>query len=288
MDIEQLKTFLKVAELKKLNRAAEELYISQSSIASRIKSMEEELGYPLFVRKGRVLDLTPKGYQFIPYAERSIELINEGLIQIKQKPTAFSIGSVPTVAGYLLPKWLDSFNQKVPEATPFVTTGSTPEIIEGVMNGRFDLGLVRGPIDHHGVEWVHISTDPIIPVVHRGHPWSDRGQATPEDFLHETIIALDRKTSVWSSIEDWFKQHGVLIKIGMELDHVETTKQMVMHRFGVAFIPQMTVEKELKDGEIIQIDLIPKIEITRETLLIRHKRKPLSEHAEQFWKFVHQ
>jgi DNA-binding transcriptional LysR family regulator len=283
MDIEQLRTFQRVAYLRKINKAAEEFFLSQSSIISRIRSIEEDLGYELFYRTGRTIELTPKGEQFLRYVDRTLELIEEGLNKMKQSPSYFELGSVPTVASYLLPSILQVFRKISPDPVVHVSTSSTSGIVDWVMNGKVDLGLVRGPFKHLGVEAKKLSSDPIIPIVHSSHPWAKKEHIQPEDFLNVTVIAFARKSSIWSSILEWFKQNRISPRVGMELDHVETTKQMVYEQFGMAFVPLMAVKNDLATGRLKEIKLDPPLNLYRDTLIIRHRRKPLSDDAEKFW-----
>ncbi|GAX90369.1 LysR family transcriptional regulator [Effusibacillus lacus] len=286
MDIELLRTFQKVAHLQSINKASEKLFMSQSSVFSRIRTLEEELGCMLFSRKGRGIQLTSRGEQLLRYVNRTLELIDLGVHEInkmKHSPHMIQLSSVPTVASYFLPTLIQSFREIDGRARFHVTTASTSEIVDWVMTGRAELGLIRGPFQLMGIEVKWLFADPIIPIVSRLHPWGEKQFVCPDDFNQETIIAFARKSSIWSSVTAWFKSNGVAPRIGMELDHVETTKQMVSCGLGISFVPSMAVQSEILEGRLKTVPLKPPLNLSRDTLLIRHRRKPLSPHAEMFW-----
>jgi DNA-binding transcriptional LysR family regulator len=286
MDLELLRTFRRVAQLKSIIKAAEELFISQSTVISRIRAFEEELKCELFVRNGRGVQLTASGTLFMKYVEHTLEVIDEGIQEVTSKnlvKDSFPLGSVTAVASYFLPGVLALYRKRYPAVAVNVTTASTPIILDWVLNGKIEIGLVRGPFQHLGVESETIFIDPMIPIVSAKHPWVRKSSIMPRDFMNETILASDRKSSIWASIMDWLKKQGITPRIGMEVDHIETTKQMVYHNSVIAFVPSMSVRKELAEGQLIQVTLEPPLDLYRDTILIRHRRKPLSKHAENLW-----
>ncbi|GAB7388973.1 LysR family transcriptional regulator [Bacillaceae bacterium] len=290
MDLEQLKTFLRMAQVKHIGLTADELYVSQSTVNSRIRALEEELGCELFARNGRGLQLTAKGDLFQKYAERALEILEEGSQRIKREKAGFRgclrLGAVNAAASYLLPGFLKSFRGEYPAVEVEVTTGSTSEIIDWVLNGKVELGLVRGPLQYMGVESVTILSEPILLIIPPDHPWTCRKYATPADFQGQTILASNRASSIWLEIMNWFKTNDVIPHVGMEVDHIETAKQMVHYGYGIAFVPSTSVEKELAEGRVKTVSLKPPFSLCRDTILIRHRRKPLSDYAEYFWQYL--
>lgn len=289
MDIEILKTFLRVAQLKNIYKAADELFISQSTVISRIRVLEENLGNELFIRHGRGVQLTDQGSLMLDYVQRTLELLEEGMREVNSKSMisgGFKLGSVTAAASYLLPSVLGEFRAKHPGIGIHLETASTSMILDWVMNGKVEIGFIRGPFEHKGVDAVNLSSDPIIPVVSGNHSWAQKRTVMADDFASQTILASDRKSSIWISITDWLKKQGIVPRIGMEVDHIETTKEMVTHNMVVAFVPFMAVRKEVEEGRLVKVNLHPPLELYRDTLMIRHRRKPLSPHAEELWRFL--
>jgi DNA-binding transcriptional LysR family regulator len=289
LDFEQLKTFQKLVEFKNIQRVSEELYISQSSVINRIKTLEEELGFNLLSRNVRGIQLSHQGMQFVSFVDKTVELIEKGAQEIKNskhRPNSFTIASVPTVTTYFLPSILEKFKNIHPDVEVHVYAANTSKILDWVINGVIDVGLIRGPFQYKGVEAEKLFSDPIIPVFYKDHCWANKKYVTPIDFLKETILALDRKSSIWASIQEWFSQNGVFARVSMELDHIETTKKMILNRFGIAFVPLMAVENELAEGVLKTVEIKPPLDIYRDTLLIRHRSQPLTFYAEEFLRYT--
>lgn len=289
LDIELLKTFQKIAQTKNVNRASKELFISQSSVLTRIRTLEDELGISLFSRKGKGVELSEEGTRLLNYVQKTILLLNQGIQEaqtLSHTPVGLRLASVSSVATYILPEALQRFHDRLPDARVHVHTSNTAQIVEWVTNGKVEIGLIRGPFAQKGVDAYQLTTDPIVTIVYPSHPWVNKMWVTPEDFQDETVIAFDRKSSIWSQIMNWFRKYHVHPSVGMELDHIETTKQMVSHQFGIAFAPFMTVREEIEQGLLRTVPLKPPLNIFRDTILIRHRSQPLSSNARTFFELM--
>lgn len=288
MDIENLRTFHAVAQCKNIWKAAQELYISQSSVINRIRVLEKEIGHKLFYRNGRGTELTPEGVQLLRYTEKTLAVLELGLEELKNARNSsghIQMASIPTAASYLLPSQFKRFRENFPLIDISLRTSYTTHIIDWVINGEVELGFVKGPNKYTGIKSIALFADPIVFVVNTHHPWAQLERITPSDFAEEEISVLpfNRKSLYWSSIIEWFDQQNVHLRTEMEFDHVETIKQMVLHNDGIAFVPRSSVEEELRLGYMKEVPLYPPLTLYRETLLICNKKKPLTAAAALFW-----
>jgi DNA-binding transcriptional LysR family regulator len=290
MDIETLKTFQKIAQVGNIQKAADELYISQSSAINRVRVFEKEIGYKLFRRNGRGVELTSAGEHLLHYVEKMIDILEQGLLELKNlKKSAGNIplASIATAASYLLPHFLQLFHERHPDVGIQVTTADSSAIIDWVLNGKAEIGVVKGPIYHMGLDCLPVSVDPIVLVVHTEHPWARSSDpVSPAYFTNEIVLPLNRKTLFWTSILEWFEKHSVRPNIGMEFDHPETIKQMVLQNFGVAFLPLSVIQDSVSKDELKVIPLDPPLHLSRETLFICNNKKALSSQADRFWDFI--
>lgn len=144
MNILSAKTFLTVVSQKSISKAAEILYLTQSTVSSQIKMLEEEVGVTLLERKKgcRQVDITPKGNEFIPIAERFIQLWDEALALKHENTTLLSVNSVDSVNTYALAPFYKQILEGTPPIRLQILTYNTPEIFERVENHLADIGFV--------------------------------------------------------------------------------------------------------------------------------------------------
>src|SRR3954470_22622880 len=105
MQLAQVEGFVEVARRANLSRAAEALFITQPALTARLRSLEEEVGEPLFRRGRRGMSLTEAGRAFLPFAERSLQALREGASLVANLPTADALvlGAAPAISTYTLP-----------------------------------------------------------------------------------------------------------------------------------------------------------------------------------------
>jgi len=104
MDIEQIKSFCVITRFKSFRKTAEFLNISQPGVSRRIKSLEDELGVTLLLRTPQSVIVTKQGKEFLPYAERTLKILEEGMKQVLdgERQERLSIAGTPTVFPFLL------------------------------------------------------------------------------------------------------------------------------------------------------------------------------------------
>lgn len=116
LEIDLLKTFQRVATCGSITKAADDLYLSVSTVTGRIKVLEEEVGKPLFLRIGRKIELTEAGARFLNNVERFIDILQQGQnkIQVPGNTHAgdLNLAVTPIAASYLLPQLLKRFRER--------------------------------------------------------------------------------------------------------------------------------------------------------------------------------
>ena len=149
MDVLALKTFAAVANQQGITGAAQLLHTVQSNITQRIRSLESELGLPLFNRHSRGMELTRAGQRLLPYANRIVELMHEAQAAAKgqdSSPASLSIGSMETTAAIRLPALLADYRRAHPRVAISLETGTTASLIGAVLERRLDGAFVAGPL----------------------------------------------------------------------------------------------------------------------------------------------
>src|SRR5215469_12676043 len=149
MNLADLKVFEAVARLGGMNRAAVELNTVQSNITGRIKSLEADIGCPLFERRPRGVALTAAGRRLLPYALRAMQLIAEARCAARDDGSPrglLTIGSLETTAALRLTPLLAGYAANYPQVDLVLRTGTTHELVAATLEQRCDGAFVCGPV----------------------------------------------------------------------------------------------------------------------------------------------
>jgi DNA-binding transcriptional LysR family regulator len=278
VDIGQIEAFVQVAALQSFSKAAEALFLTQPSVTARIQGLERELQEDLFERSGRGVRLTDAGQIFLPHAQKMLQQLKDGrdsLEQLRRSEVGFlRVGSAPALGTYVLPGVLKAFAEGYPGVEVTVKTGHSEQVMQMLLSDEVQVGLARTMV-HPELETVALYDDEVILVTNRQHPFYKRQTARIEEVARENVIFWDRTSSYYALIQGLFYQAGLPPHATMELDNVEATKKMVEQGLGIAFLPRVSVERELELGllgEVLVSDIPP---VTREiAMLYRRNRKP--------------
>lgn len=269
-----LESFVEVARLGNVSRAAEALYLTQPAITARLKSLEHDLGVELFVRTHRGMKLTDAGRAFLPYAERTLATVDEGrqlMTNLKQGTSgALLIAAAPAVSTYLLPEILRAFRKTHPHVRLGVRTGHTEEVLDLVLRGEAHIGLGR-PIRNSEVELIPVLEDEMVLVVSARHPFASRGKVRMDELAEERLILFDRTSSYHELTSSLFRNAGIVPASTLELDNVEAAKKMVQQGLGVALLPRMALAQELRARSLRPVRLVGAPVVRRPIVALRRK-----------------
>lgn len=278
MDIQELEAFWWIAQTGSFNRAAERLYLTQPSVTARIQSLEKELGQPLFERKPRGVRLTDAGRVLLPHAERVLQDIRKARRAVADLETATGgtlwVGSALTTSTYTLPQILARFKTSYPGVEVSVRTGRSQQIQQLVLDDSVQMGLVHSPLASHAdIAATPLYDEPIVLVVHPGHPLAGQSEVTAEQLASEPFITSDKASGYWALVEQFWASAGLAPRVTMELDSIEATKRMVMSGLGLAMLPKGTVEGEIQTKQLVMVPLADGTYLTRQTILIYRRGK---------------
>jgi DNA-binding transcriptional LysR family regulator len=285
VDLGQLEAFVQVANQRSFSRAAEALFLTQPSVTARIQALERDLGERLFERSGRGIRLTEVGECFLPHAERVLQALSTGRDAIDSLRNLHSgslvLASATTVSTYVLPGLLKTFRARYPRIEVSVRTGRSEQVLQMMLADEAQVGLVRA-VYHQDIETKGLIEDELVLVANAAHDLAGKGSVTVEQLGDHPFIFFDRNSSYYSLAQGIFRQHGVVPRTQMELDSMEATKKMVEEGLGIAMLPKVALERELKEGilRIIQIEDMPNP--TRQIALISRRSRPLGPVAQAF------
>jgi DNA-binding transcriptional LysR family regulator len=288
MDQNQLRAFLKVAELRNFTQAADALYFSQPAVTQQIQALEREVGERLFERRGRRVTLTPAGEAFYPFVSRALALLEEGQAAVGEVRAGLTgrvtLAAGPTTTIFTLPPVLALFRQSCPRVQLLVQTGTSREVTERVIDGRADVGIVTTVYEREELEHIPLFQDEILFVVRGGHPLAvappAEGRETLAALVAEPFILFPPGTGFRAYVEQWFAMRGMAPRVTMELDSVEAVKALAEAGLGAAAVPRVALREELAAGRLAPVLLPGEVPLYREVCRVirrdRYVSRPLA------------
>jgi DNA-binding transcriptional LysR family regulator len=291
MNLQNLRVFLKVAELEHITRAAEELGLSQPAVTKTIQSLEHEVGLALVERQGRRIVLTHAGRLLQNYArqlfrvEREMEDALAALHDIEGGEVKLAANT--TTGVYLLPPIVARFRARYPHVALHIAILNSHEIVEQVLNWHLDAGLVEGNPSNlpHGLRVDVFAHDELVLIVAPNHPWSKLRVLEPEALKDQQLVLREEGSGIREVIEQALAQHDVQIEPLFTLTDNEAIKQMVMNGVGAAIVSALTVRREVEKGDLVQVPLAG-LDLRPQLSLVRRADKQLSRAAQAFISFL--
>ena len=279
MELAQLDAFIAAADCGSFSRAADLLNVAQPSLSNRIQSLEREVGQALFERMGRGVKLTDAGRSFLPYAQRVLRTLNDGLMVLEGTRDGTSgrltIGTAPAVGTYVLPRLLKVFCDNHEGVDVLVRTGHSDEVLQMVLDDDVQVGFGR-PINHPDVRTVTLYKDELVLVVSSQHRYAKRGSVKVDDLADESLILFDRDSGYYGMILGLFRDLGVVPQQQMQLDSIEATKKMVESNLGIALLPEVSVEREMRLGTLHKVHIEAAEPVERDIAVMYRRNKPQS------------
>jgi LysR family hca operon transcriptional activator len=220
MELRHLRYFIAVAEEGSLLHAAERrLHTAQPSLSRQIRDLELELGVKLLERKARGIELTTAGRVFLDHARLAlmqIEVACEAARNTERphKP-GFGLGFLPGQEVIWLSGALRILREEAPEVDVTITTKSSPELANALMQGEIDVALLRREARTAGLDFKFLVKEPLIVILPAGHRLARHKAIRPEDICREDFISTARAAPVLKTVIEEFA-----IKIGIQLKQI--------------------------------------------------------------------
>lgn len=268
MELTDLHVFRTVAHAGGIIRAAERLHRVQSSITTRIKKLEEELGVDLFLREGKRLQLSPAGHVLLDYADRLLTLAEEAraALQDTRPRGTLRLGAMESTAAARLPAPLGEYHARYPEVAVELSAGDPRQLTAAVLAGNLDAALVAEPVSDERLAATPIYDEELVIVAHREHP----PIASPRDVVGRTLIAFHPGCPHRQRLEDWFARHQVQAERLVEMSSYHAMLGCIVVGMGVALMPRSVLDTYTERDRLSVHELSGDFRSAR-TLLIRRK-----------------
>ncbi|WP_296361704.1 selenium metabolism-associated LysR family transcriptional regulator [Virgibacillus sp.] len=288
VNYERLQTFIAVAEKNSFSEAAKKLFVTQPTITSQIKALEEELQTKLFERTTKTVKLTQSGEILLKYARNIVQLSNlarKEILKIEEKIYGdLKIGCSLTIGEYILPHFLKRFKEKYPLIHMQAKISNSTSIVHHIKDQVVHVGLIETPINDKHIVMHPILEDELCLVTKVDYfPFLEK-QITLDQLKNIPLIIRENGSGTREVVEQYLKRAGVSfhdLNIVMELGSTEAIKAVVESGLGASFISKNAILKEKQLGLLTSYS-IKNVAFNRHFYLVFRKGQILTSTTELF------
>jgi LysR family nitrogen assimilation transcriptional regulator len=254
MDIRELRTFLQVARAGSFSRAAAELHIAQPALSRQIAKLEAEIGAQIFIRYGRGVRLTAAGARLLERAEMITQMVSETgeLVRASEDEERghLAIGLPPAIGQLVGVELIRAFKAQWPRVSLHVREGLSSSLQEWVLDRRVDLAVVYNQPLLDAFDVQPLFSEPLVLV---GPPGDERVAPTLgiRDLAGIPLILPGLPHSNRLLIGQAALQHGVRLRVTLEVDSVALTKTLVRAGAGYSILAYAAIRNEIAAGELV-------------------------------------
>lgn len=247
MNLRDLNYLIAVADLRSFVQAAERCYISQPTLSTQIKKLEDSLGVQLFERTNKKVLPTELGEAVIASARlilKEVEHIKE-MARIAQDPLAgnLRLGAFPTLATYIFPRLVPLIKQALPQVRLILIEEKTEQLLQQLKSGQIDAALLALPIADDYLESAALFDDEFLLAVVADHPLAADLTVNPEDLSGQTLLLLDEGHCLRGHALQICQANNAEEEHDVRATGLETLRQMVRAGTGITLMPRIAIPK---------------------------------------------
>ncbi|MFZ2987592.1 LysR substrate-binding domain-containing protein [Ideonella sp.] len=288
LTIRGLRIFEAAASTGNFSRAAELLNLTQPAISVQIKTLEDEVGTPLFDKNARPIALTDAGREFLRHARVILAQVRTAEDAMATLEGTFRgqlhLGVVST-ANYFAPKLMMAFRRIYPDVRLKLSVGKRDEILAMLNDHRLDIAIAGYPPAHADIDAEAFARHPHCIVASASHPLRDERHIDWSALIDEPFLFREAGSATRQFFEHLLQCRSIQVHVSSEFQGTETIKQAVMAGMGLTFISAHAVQTELEASCMAILDVIDMPKMLDWCVLTR-RDAPLSAVSQAFKDFV--
>lgn len=257
--LENVQTFLALAQELNYRRTAERLSLDQSALTRRIQKLEQSIGFRLLDRTTREVSLTQAGQRFYEDNSHLMRAYEDAVLTARRiaegKSGLLRVAYMAFAATELMPSAMSRFRQVAPHIDVKLQYIRTQEQKIALANGEVDIGYMIGPFDHPDFQSIQLTSEPLYVVTPRSHPLLLRPRITPADLAEHDIILGDMRE--WEEyrwrLKDMFSSEGVDLRVTLEASNTLALLGLVAAGLGITVYPESLISFVGRSVEVRQI-----------------------------------
>lgn len=292
MDFKQLQSFATVVKCKSFTKAAEKLFISQPTISTHIRMLEEELNSRLIIRTTKNIEVTPRGWELYECASNILRL-RDNLLQRwsseENKMIHLAASTIPSA--YILPEILPKYGSLHPEVYFDIHQSDSQGVIDGLLNDSFDLGMIGMNCQDESLTCIPFYQDHMVlitPVNQHYLAMKNQKNFSVQSLLEEPIILREQGSGSKKSANDFLDSIGMReenLHVTARVNDQESIKNMVAGGLGVSIISERAAHNFLIEKRLLMFHL-PENTSRRNLYLAFRKDYILQPYIQDFISFV--
>ncbi|MCR6686278.1 DNA-binding transcriptional regulator OxyR [Pseudoxanthomonas sp.] len=257
MNLRDLKYLVALADHRHFGRAAAACYVSQPTLSTQIRKLEDELGVPLVERAPRKVMLTPAGREAAERARRivaEVEQMKEAARR-SQDPEAGAVrlGIFPTLAPYLLPHVIPRVRARFPQLELLLVEEKSDELLARLRDGKLDAAVLALPVHDEQLHTEFLFEEPFVLAVPDGHPLAGREALALDELSEQRLLLLEDGHCLREQALDVCRLSGAHEKTEFRATSLETLRQMVAANVGVTLLPALAVKPPVARSDNIHL-----------------------------------
>ncbi|MCM1982676.1 LysR family transcriptional regulator [Lyngbya confervoides] len=284
----QLKVFEVTARRGSFTRAAEELFLTQPTVSIQMKQLSKAVGLPLFEQVGKRLFLTDAGQQLLDTCQdifqrlEQFEMTVADMQGMKQGKLRLAVIST---AKYIIPRLLGPFCQRYPGIDVSLTVTNHEKVVERLRHNLDDLYIPSQIPEGLDVTCRTFLENPLVVLASRNHPLAKIKQVRLEQLNGQDFIMREVGSGTRQAVEKLLEEHGIEIRVRLELGSNEAIKQAVAGGLGVSVLSHHCLALEGETGQIVVLN-VEQFPIRRHWNLVYPRGKQLSIVANTFYEYL--
>lgn len=302
MTLQQLEYIVALDTHRHFVTAAEHCFVTQPTLTLQIKKLETEMGTVIFDRSKQPIVPTSAGEAIIIKARQILREANQLKSMVNEEKDSiegtFRIGVIPTIAAYLVPKFLNDFIENNPKTKLIIREVESNQIIHELNNDTIDIGLMATPLEENNLRELPLFHEPFLLYSSTLHPYYNKKEIDPSEISEKGL---------WLLTEGHCLRHQVLnicnernaksTNFTYESGSIETLKNLVKHNMGYTLVPELSVMDDLSDQRVKrfkdpqpvrEVSLVVHNSFNKEAILEKLSesiKKDLPKHFEKAKKF---
>ncbi|ANB16774.1 DNA-binding transcriptional regulator OxyR [Dokdonella koreensis] len=280
MNLRDLRYLVALAEHKHFGRAAEASFVSQPTLSTQIRKLEDELGVALVERTPRKVLLTEVGHEIVA---RARDVLNE-VEQIKAiarrtvdpESGTLRLGIFPTLGPYLLPHLIPRIRERFPRLELLLTEEKTEAVLRQLREGRLDAGILALPVHDHQLHAEFLFEEPFVLAVPDGNPLATRTALRLQDLADQSVLLLEDGHCLRDQALEVCQLAGAGEKAGFRATSLETLRQMVAANVGITLLPALAVKPPVPQADNVRLIAFRKPAPSRRIAMVWRKSSAMA------------
>ena len=257
MNLRDLKYLVALADLRHFGKAADACFVSQPTLSTQIRKLEEELGVALVERAPRNVMLTAAGQDVVQRARRivgEVEQMREAARRsMDPESGSLRLGVFPTLAPYLLPHVVPQLRERFPKLELLLVEDKSDVLLQRVREGKLDAALLALPMHDEQLHAELLFEEPFVFAAPLQHPLASRTVMSISELSDQTLLLLEDGHCLRDQALDVCRLSGANEKAGFSATSLETLRQMVAAGVGVTLLPALSVHEPIAQSPNIRL-----------------------------------